>query len=39
MVPRQQVVALSCKSPRMRLRNLDPLIVLWLRYFFRFWVP
>jgi len=37
MVLRQQVVALSCKSLRMRLlRNLDPLILLWLRYFFRF---
>jgi len=26
----------SCKSPRIRLRNLDPLILLWLRNLPRF---
>ena len=39
MVLRQQVVALSRKSAPVRLRNLDPLISLWLRYFPRFSVP
>jgi len=30
---RQPAVALSRKSARVRVRNLDPLISLWLRYF------